>query len=647
MHHKMELDHIEGVLSMLQCLENTGLYCNLKKCKFHQKKMEFLGVNISSDGFKMEDKRIADVCDWECPTSVWGVCKFIGFINFYHQWIPGFTDITWPLHDLFQKNQSWQWTKNKQHAFELLKLQVSQVPVLMHTDPDKQFWMETDASNYAYGTVLSQKQPDNWHHLIGFMSKSMNLAECNYSILDKEALAIVKGLQNWRHWLKWTKLPIQILTNHKNLEYFTKPQVLNRRQMHWLELLTHYNYKIHYQPGDKNCVADALSWCAELQPPNSEDDKLLCLIPETKFTQIAACEVELTDSDWQDLSDIILTALTISDTHNLFDIHQLSQDWVDRPEGLEWEDGLGWKDGRIWILENDGTWRKVMELYHNSLVTGHLGTSGTTELVSHSYWWWNLPDWVKQYVQGCHTCRQAKHWNQWELGKLQPIPAPDGPWQWIQSDFMGELLKSDGFNVIYIVSDCLMKMAHFILMTTDISAPNLMKLHIHHIWKLHGIPLVHSTNHSSMFTANFTRNIYKELGIKPWFLNVYHPQTQGQVENNNKWMETYLQMLSHSIHIPNNSWLHSDISDHHTHYVTCITISIILETIPNINLGVINIVAVTLETSNTGCSLPPSDLFLETYCCVWTLSFIHSYLRYDTLVSWLHLFLVVPVVSSL
>ena len=153
-----------------------------------------------------------------------------------------------------------------------------------------------------------------------------------------------------------------------------------------MELLTHYNYEIHYQPRDKNCAADALSWCAELQPPDGEDDKPLCLIPETKFTQIAACKVELTDSDWQELSDIILAALMISDAHILSDVHWLLQDWVDMPEGLEWEDGLGWKDGRIWIPEDDGLWNKVMGLYHDSLVTGHLGTSGTTELVSWSYW---------------------------------------------------------------------------------------------------------------------------------------------------------------------------------------------------------------------------------------------------------------------
>jgi len=143
------------------------------------------------------------------------------------RWIPGFSDIARPLHNLFQKNQAWQWTESEQAAFETLKWRVSQAPVLVHADPDRQFCMETDALNYAYGAVLSQKQSDGRHHPIGFMLKSMNPAERNYGIPDKEALAIVKGLQNWQHWLERTQLPVQILTDHKNLEYFAKPRILN------------------------------------------------------------------------------------------------------------------------------------------------------------------------------------------------------------------------------------------------------------------------------------------------------------------------------------------------------------------------------------------------------------------------------------
>jgi hypothetical protein len=176
----------------------------------------------------MDDKKTSVIADWQSLTSIRAVCQFIRFINFYRRWIPGFSEVARPLHDLFQKNQPWQWTENKQTVFEILKWRISQAPVLVHADPDAQFCMETDASNYAYGAILSQKQPDGQHHPIGFMSKSMNPAERNYGIPDKEALAIVKGLQNWRHWLEQTCLLVHILTDHKNLEYFVKPRILNR-----------------------------------------------------------------------------------------------------------------------------------------------------------------------------------------------------------------------------------------------------------------------------------------------------------------------------------------------------------------------------------------------------------------------------------
>jgi hypothetical protein len=201
-HHQNLTDHIAGVRRTLQCLWEAKLFCNLKKCEFHQSKIEFLGVNISRNRFKMDNKKTSVIADWQSLTSIWVVCQFIGFINFYRRWIPGFSEVAQPLHDLSQKNQPWQWTENEQTAFEILKWCVSQAPVLVHADPDAQFRMETNASNYAYGAVLSQKQPDRQHHLIGFMSKSMNPAERNYGIPDKEALAIVKGLQNWCHWLE-------------------------------------------------------------------------------------------------------------------------------------------------------------------------------------------------------------------------------------------------------------------------------------------------------------------------------------------------------------------------------------------------------------------------------------------------------------
>ena len=123
----------------------------------------------------------------------------------------------------------WEWGPQQNHAFNTLKDIIIASPVLIHPNPEERFYIETDMSNYAYGAVLSQKSTkDHCQHLVVFFSKSMTPAEQNYSISDKGALVIIKALQHWRHWLKGTKIPIEILTDHQNLQYFTKPQVLNQ-----------------------------------------------------------------------------------------------------------------------------------------------------------------------------------------------------------------------------------------------------------------------------------------------------------------------------------------------------------------------------------------------------------------------------------
>jgi len=102
-------------------------------------------------------------------------------------------------------------------AFEQLKELIAAEPCLKQPELDKPFWMETDASAFAYGAALSQKQKNGRYHPVAFMSKSMIPAERNYDAYDREALGIVKPLQHWRYWLQGTQKPIEIITDHKNL----------------------------------------------------------------------------------------------------------------------------------------------------------------------------------------------------------------------------------------------------------------------------------------------------------------------------------------------------------------------------------------------------------------------------------------------
>ena len=122
-------------------------------------------------------------------------------------------------------------------------------------------------------------------------------------------------------------------------------------------------------------------------------------------------------------------------------------------------------------------------------------------------------DFAHQYVEGCHTCARNKVRNKKPGGLLQPLPTPEGPWLWTQSDFITQLPPSDGYDAIYVIANRLTKMAHFIPCKSNCMAEQLVELHIQRVWPLHGLPLHHNTDCGSQFTAPYMRNLYKDLGI--------------------------------------------------------------------------------------------------------------------------------------
>src|SRR5882672_1165325 len=106
--------------------------------------------------------------------------------------------MTKPLHKLTKKGEVWKWAEDEWKAFEELKQLITLTPILIQPDQDAQFWLETDASGYATGAVLSWLCKDDKWHSVGFTSKSLSSAERNYKIHDKELLSVIRGLEQWR-----------------------------------------------------------------------------------------------------------------------------------------------------------------------------------------------------------------------------------------------------------------------------------------------------------------------------------------------------------------------------------------------------------------------------------------------------------------
>ena len=147
----------------------------------------------------MEEDKVKSVQEWPEPKNTKGVERFLGFANYYRHFIKNFSTIAGPLNKL-KGATTWEWTQEHQDSFNQLKKHITEEPVLTLLQRHGQFRVEVDASDYALGGVLSQLQEDKCHP-IAFTSRTLSPAERNYEIYDKELLAIVHALKEWRHYL--------------------------------------------------------------------------------------------------------------------------------------------------------------------------------------------------------------------------------------------------------------------------------------------------------------------------------------------------------------------------------------------------------------------------------------------------------------
>ena len=213
--------HWQVTRQVLRLLEENQLFLRLNKCIFEQTKVEYLGVIISHNSVEMDPVKVDSVAAWPVPANKRDVQSFLGFVNFYWRFISDFSHHARPLFDLTKNDKKWRWLSAEENSFNTLKSLITSAPVLASPDNSKPFQIEADSSDFATGAVLSQHSPEygKWH-LVAFLSKSLSAVERNYEVHDKEMLAIVRALEEWRHFLEGAEHSFEIWTNHKNLEYF-------------------------------------------------------------------------------------------------------------------------------------------------------------------------------------------------------------------------------------------------------------------------------------------------------------------------------------------------------------------------------------------------------------------------------------------
>lgn len=540
---KTREQHVHHVKAVLQRLRENRLWAKLEKCEFFKQTVEFLGYVITPTGTAMDPTKIQVVLDWPIPRTVRDIRAFLGFANFYRRFIDRYSSIVNPLIQLTRQSTPWEWTAQRQAAFDFLKQAFTSAPVLTHYDPTRRIIIETDASDFAIAGVISHPDQDDRLQPVAFYSRTLDDPERNYTICDKELLAIVDAFRQWRPYAEGATHRITVYSDHRNLLYFRTSQVLSRRQTRWSEALSAYDFEILHRAGSAMGKPDALtrrydyregSSAASAAPRNVFKPGQL-LISDEQAEMLCATET----------SD--LNARLIQAQQNDPACQKLLRDAPTYPDadkqGFAVRNDFLVKDARIVVPEQVEPKLSVVESLHDGPLNGHPGQAKTLAAVQRHYTFDRMRPFVNRYVNGCHTCVRDKPVHHKTYGKLQPLPVPEGPWQSISMDAIVKLPKSNGYDSILTVVCRFSKMAHFIPFTEQgFDAPALAKIFQHHIFRLHGIPRDIVSDRGATFNSKFWRAFTAGLGTQSNFSTAFHPQTDGQTERVNQIIEQYLRI---------------------------------------------------------------------------------------------------------
>lgn len=251
--------HQRHVRSVLERLEQFGLYANLAKCSFHQQEVGFLGFIVDNEGVKMEPSRVTAINEWPEPQTTKDIQQFLGFAGFYRRFIRNYSHVSSALSDCLKGGHSGRADMGKggSEAFRAIQKAFTEAPLLRHYDPELPTRVETDASGYALGAILTQLSEGRWHP-VAFMSKKLVGAELRYDTPSSELMAIVVSFRTWRHYLAYLDEPVEVLTDHLNHQSLATKTRLSSREARWMEELAPFRFVIKYREGKKN-PADGLS----------------------------------------------------------------------------------------------------------------------------------------------------------------------------------------------------------------------------------------------------------------------------------------------------------------------------------------------------------------------------------------------------
>lgn len=519
-------EHVSLLLCVLQKLKQANLTINIDKCQFFRSQLKYLGYVVDGQGLRTDPEKVEAILNYPTPSSRKDLKRFLGTATWYRRFVPNFSTIAGPLNKLTTNKKNsppFSWTSEADAAFNKLKECLISAPVLSCPNYDLPFEVHTDASNYGVGAMLTQTV-DGVERPIAYMSRSLSGAEKNYSITERETLAVLAALEHWRCYLE-NGQTFTVYTDHSALKWFLSLDNPTGRLARWCVRLSMFNFNIKHRKGVDNIIPDALSRAVPVSAISTSDS-----ISTT------------TDTWYKSLYNQCLNNPVGFPNFQIKNnsLYRLSRNKCALTSEFAWKEVVPNELREQIIFEN-----------HSVPTAGHLGIHKTYHRLALHYFWPAMHKDIVKFISSCPTCLSYKLPNHSTLGEMGRPKQCSRPFQMISIDFVGPLPTSRKQNSYLLVVVCCFSKFVITFPLRRATAEGVIKHLEDSVFLVHGVPQTIFLDNGSQFISKNLDNFFKKYKVPNVF---FTPRYTPQVNTVERYNKTVMSCVSSFINDDHRSW---------------------------------------------------------------------------------------------
>ena len=510
---EMHLKHIEIVLNRLR---EANLKLNPSKCVWLEKEVRILGHIVSANKVEMDVEKITAIKNMKYCRCVKQVQQFLGLCGYYRRFVKDFAKTAAPLYHLLKKESKWAFDRECEEAFDMLKESLVSDPILRMPGFKRPFLLFTDASGFALGAILSQKDDEGNEYVCQYASRLLKGAEYHYGITEKECLAVLWAIKHFRVYLHGTKFTV--ITDHSALVWLMSVADPTGRLARWSLYLQAYQFDIVHRKGRVHSNVDALS------------------------RPVLACELIGKVTGEEEKSSKILDPF--EDEALLYYLrHGKNKAGIGKNQArrvLKESERYELVEGRLFFIENrDKKTRKLIvpppeertRIAVNAHLLGHFQEKSTGERIRERFFWPKMSNEVRRVIANCHECirHEKSHVIEHPAQALEVLGVMDR----VSIDYVFGLPETDeGFTGIAVITEYLTKFVWAVPVRSK-SMEEAAEVYFNFV-SIFGPSRVLLSDQGKEFCNSLLNHLTKKIGVEHRVTSPYHPRTNGHVERFNQ-----------------------------------------------------------------------------------------------------------------